>query len=49
MSRKTVNIKVVYGVAPRSHISFAVDKAPGDLILQMQALNLFENIIICST
>ena len=29
--------------------SFADDKAPEDLILQMQVLNLLENKIICST
>ena len=29
--------------------SFADDKAPGDLIPKMQALNLLENKIICST
>ena len=37
------------GAAPCSHSSFADDKAPGDLIPQMQALNLLENKIVCST
>ena len=32
-----------------SDSSFADDKAPGDLIPQMQELNLLANIIICSS
>ena len=32
-------------IVPRSHNSFADDKAPRDLIPQMQALHLFENKI----
>ena len=41
----------MYGgtAAPRSHRSYADDKALGDLIPKMQALNLLENKIICST
>ena len=39
------------GAFPRSHISSADDKAPGDLLPQIhvQALNLLENRIISST
>ena len=33
------------GCAPRSHSSFTDDKAPGDLIPKMQALNLLEKKI----
>ena len=34
---------------PRSHSSFADDKAPADEIPKRYALNLLENKIICST
>ena len=46
MLLKAVYIKGVWGAVPRSHSSCADDKAPGDLIPQMLALNLLENKII---
>ena len=49
MVRKAVKIRsgILGARPPKSHSSFADDKAHRDLIPQMQASHLFENKIIC--